>query len=258
MDSDEHALISDCESPRLLRLSELPEWARSGPAQVIHQIAAAGGGPVYAVPYSGDLTASPTVTRGAFRHGTFRTLFEVLSETELALLGRAMPVVRWAGTSRYCSRCGTPTEVPEAECVARCSECGHLQYPTLAPAMIVGVVRDGRLLLAQSPRFKGVFHSILAGFVEPGESVEECIHREVFEEAGIQVTNIRYFGSQSWPFPHSLMLGFTAEWAGGEIILDPEELVHADWYAPDNLPQVPSELSISGRIIRWFRETYGT
>ena len=114
--------------------------------------------------------------------------------------------------------------------------------------------RRGNLLLAQSPRFRGSFHSVLAGFVEPGESVEDCIHREVYEEAGIKVGNIRYFGSQSWPMPHSLMLAYIADWVSGEISIDDDELVHADWYGPDALPNVPSEVSIAGRMIRAFTE----
>ena len=123
--------------------------------------------------------------------------------------------------------------------------------------MIVGVVRDGKLLLAAAPRFKKAFYSILAGFVEPGETVEECVRREVFEETRIHVKNVSYFGSQSWPFPHSFMLGFTAEHESGEIEIDGEELVDAGWFAPSEMPPVPSEMSISGRIISWFRDTYG-
>jgi NAD+ diphosphatase len=168
-----------------------------------------------------------------------------------------MQVLAWDETSRFCSCCGEKTTAHDSECVKQCEQCGHTQYPRLAPAMIVGVVRDGKLLLAQSPRFKGVFHSILAGFVEPGETAEECVRREVFEEVGIRVRDIRYFGSQSWPFPHSFMLGFTASWEAGEINPDPDEIAHADWYAPDEMPATPSEVSISGRIIRWFRESYG-
>jgi len=221
-----------------------------------HEIAIWQGRPVYALAAdSKDLDRLDGT--GDLKREDFRTLYLSISEVELGLLGRAIQIIDWYATSRYCSACGTPTTVSERESVARCPDCGHDQYPRLAPAMIVAVVRDGQLLLARSPRFRAEFHSVLAGFVEPGETAEECVRREVFEEAGIQVKNVRYFGSQSWPFPHSLMLGFTAEWAAGELQIDEEELVHADWYAADEMPTVPSEISISGRLIAWFRETYG-
>ena len=236
---------------------------RVGPAEAIvagceawHQIAVWAGRPVYALAVdSDDLDLIGGV--GPLKREDFRSLYRRVSDTELGLLARAIQIVDWHATSRFCPACGAPTAVPEAESVARCPGCGHDQYPRHAPAMIVAVVRDGKLLLGQSPRFKGAFHSVLAGFVEPGESVEDCVHREVFEEAAVLVKNLRYFGSQSWPFPHSLMLAFTAEWAGGEIRIDHDELLHAEWYAPDELPPVPSELSISGRLIRWFTETCG-
>lgn len=187
----------------------------------------------------------------------YRELYGTIGDDELALVSRALQIVSWDETSRYCSRCAAPTEAPAEECVKRCPECGLTQYPRLAPAMIVGVVRDGTLLLGQSPRFRGRFHSILAGFLEPGESAEECVRREVYEEVGISVRNIRYFGSQPWPFPHSLMLGFTAEWESGELAPNRSEIVHAEWYAADELPNVPGAVSIAGRIIEWFRREYG-
>jgi NAD+ diphosphatase len=114
-----------------------------------------------------------------------------------------------------------------------------VNYPRLSPAIIVAVVRGEQILLAHSPRFPEDFYSVLAGFVEPGETLEDCVRREVFEEVGISVKNIRYFGSQPWPFPDSLMLGFTAEYADGEIKEDGVEISHADWFSPDRLPQLP-------------------
>jgi NAD+ diphosphatase len=123
--------------------------------------------------------------------------------------------------------------------------------------MIVAVVRDGRLLLAQSVRYRGNMHSVLAGFVEPGETLEECVRREVYEEVGVRVKNLRYFGSQSWPFPHSLMVAFTAEHESGEIAVDQTEIRHAFWCPPDELPEVPNKMSVSRRLIDWFVETYG-
>ena len=221
-----------------------------------HEIASWQGKPVLALAVDSD-DLDQMAEAADLKRENFRSLYLNISEVELGLLGRAIQIVDWYATSRYCPSCGTPTNVPERESVARCPACAHDQYPRLAPAMIVAVVREGKLLLARAPRFKGAFHSVLAGFVEPGESAEECVHREVFEEAGLLVKNVRYFGSQSWPFPHSFMLGFTAEWSSGEIEIDRDELEHADWYGADELPPVPSELSISGRLIRWFRETHG-
>jgi NAD+ diphosphatase len=190
-----------------------------------------------------------------FERETYRNLFPGVGNIRLALFARAIQIADWASTSLFCPACGARCVPGKDESVSRCPDCGHDQYPRMAPAMIVAVVRNGRLLLARAPRFRGAFHSVLAGFVEPGESVEDCIHREVWEETRVMVKNIRYFGSQSWPFPHSLMLAYTAEWSGGEIQIDSRELEHAAWYAPDELPPVPGELSIAGRLIRWFVET---
>lgn len=227
-------------------LTELGPW---------HQVAALDDTPVLAVALTPrELDELATATNLA-RAG-WRDVVTGLVDIEQALLGRGMQMARWYATSRFCSACATPTEFAANEPVARCPSCGHVQYPRLAPAMIVAVIRDRKILLGRSPRFRGAFHSVLAGFVEPGESVEDCIHREVCEEAGIEVKNIRYFGSQSWPMPHSLMLGYIADWAAGEISIDDDELEHADWYAACELPNVPGEVSIAGRMIRWFRENY--
>jgi NAD+ diphosphatase len=120
----------------------------------------------------------------------------------------------------------------------------------------VAVVKGSHLLLARAERFPPGMYSVLAGFVEPGESLENCVRREVKEEVGVEVKNIRYFGSQHWPFPNSLMLGFTAEYAGGEIIMDETEIVDAGWFAANNLPSVPGKISIAGRLIEWFVENH--
>jgi NAD+ diphosphatase len=127
-----------------------------------------------------------------------------------------------------------------------------VSFPDVSPAIIVAVIRDERILLARASRFPKQMYSVLAGFVEPGESLEECVRREEREEVGVEVTNIRYFGSQPWPFPHSLMVGFTADHAAGEISADGKEIVDAGWFTADHLPQIPGKISIARKLIDWF------
>jgi NAD+ diphosphatase len=165
--------------------------------------------------------------------------------------GRAVQIVDWDRTHRFCGRCGQPTELVAHERGKKCSDCGLTNYPRLSPAIIVAVTRDnGReLLLARGPRHRPGFYSVLAGFVEPGETLEECVQREVYEEVGITVKNISYFASQPWPFPNSLMLAFTAEYDSGDIVMQVDEIEDAGWYTADNLPNVPPPLSVSRALI---------
>lgn len=167
-----------------------------------------------------------------------------------ALAGRAAQVLEWDRSHRFCGVCGTPTLRQAHERSRSCPACGHTAYPRISPAMMALVWRPGELLLARAPHFAPGMYSALAGFVEPGESLEDCVAREVAEEVGVRVKNLRYFGSQSWPFPHSLMLAFTAEWDGGEIVPQPEEIEDAGWYALDALPGIPPRFSIAGHLIR--------
>lgn len=177
-------------------------------------------------------------------------LWGQVDDVTWTVAGRAVQLVEWDRTHRYCGRCATPTELVHGERARRCPACGLLAFPRLAPAMIVLVTRDdGRALLARGARFPVPMWSCLAGFVEPGETCEEAVHREVLEEVGIRVTDVEYWGSQPWPFPHSLMLGFTASHAGGDIACDPVEIAEADWYAPDDLPPIPPAMSIARRMI---------
>jgi NAD+ diphosphatase len=166
-----------------------------------------------------------------------------------ALAGRALQIVGWDDTHRYCGRCGTPTDRLEGERAKECPACGLLAYPRVSPAVIMRVTRGDKILLARGRRFPQPIYSTLAGFVDPGESLEECVAREVREEAGIEIRGLAYFGSQSWPFPHSLMVGFTAEHAGGELVIDEEEIVDAGWYTRDALPLLPPHGSIARRLI---------
>jgi NAD+ diphosphatase len=185
-----------------------------------------------------------------------RALFGLIDENLIWLAGRANQMVHWHQTHRYCGKCGSPTEAKVDERAKICPRCGLINYPRVSPAIIVAVQKDNSILLARSPRFPLPFHSVLAGFVEPGETLEDCVRREIMEEVGIRVKNIRYFGSQPWPFPNSLMVAFTAEYAGGEIKIDNSELLTAGWYTAENLPLLPSSLSIARRLIEWFRENH--
>jgi NAD+ diphosphatase len=178
-----------------------------------------------------------------------RRLFGQVDDLEFVLAGRAIQIMEWDRTHQFCGACGTPTESRRNERVRACPACAHAVYPRLAPAVMM-LVRNGRkLLLGRSARFPPGMYSALAGFVEPGETIESCIEREVLEEVGVKIANLRYFGSQSWPFPHSLMIAFFADYAGGEIVPQPEEIEDAQWFDVDSLPGLPMPISISRWLI---------
>ena len=206
--------------------------------------------PCYAAELAPDLTLPPDLELVPLRdlHGQ-------LEEPLFALAGRAVQLVDWDRTHQYCGSCATPMEQSRHERVKRCPRCGLRQYPRLSPAVIMLVFRGSEILLARAPRFRPGMYSVLAGFVEPGESLEETVAREVREEVGIEIQDIRYFGSQPWPFPNSLMVGFTARYASGNIVIDPTEIETADWFTRDSLPPVPGKLSIARKLIDWFIST---
>jgi NAD+ diphosphatase len=184
-----------------------------------------------------------------WRYTGLRALFFRVPEPVLAIAARAFQVVEWDRTHRHCGCCGTPTKDKSGERAKECPACGYTAYPRVTPAMMVLVTRGRELLLARAPRFPPGMYSALAGFVEPGETIEDCIHREVREEVGIEVGAIRYFASQSWAFPHSLMIAYTAEYAGGELKPDETEIAEARWFAWDAVPALPPSISISRRLI---------
>lgn len=178
-----------------------------------------------------------------------RAIFTLAGPEVFALAGRATQLLDWQANHRYCGRCGTPTVIKPDEPAMHCPACGLLAYPRLSPAVMV-LVRDGeKLLLARSPHFKPGVYSALAGFVEPGETLEECAVREVREEVGIEIANLRYFASQPWPFPNSLMIAFFADYAGGTITPEPGEIEDAGWFLPEALPLLPDPVSIARRLI---------
>ena len=184
------------------------------------------------------------------RFRTLRSLFGSLDEDVLAVAGRAFQIADWVRTHRFCGACAAPMARAEGERAMKCA-CGHVAYPRIAPAMMVLVRRGPAILLARNVAVPaGGRMSALAGFVEPGESIEDAIHREVREEVGIEVADLRYFASQSWPYPHSLMIAFTAEYAGGELRPDPAEIAEARWFGPgDPLPELSPSQSISRALI---------
>jgi NAD+ diphosphatase len=180
-----------------------------------------------------------------------RSLFAALPEDSFRLAGRAFQVVEWERTSLFCGRCGSATRPRSGERARECPSCGNVAWPRITPAIIVSVTRGDEILLARHHRFSQRF-TVIAGFVEPGETLEECVEREVHEEVGIDVADVRYVASQSWPFPGSLMVGFTAAYAGGEITVDATELIEARWFPADSLPQVPDPITIARRLIDGF------
>lgn len=181
-----------------------------------------------------------------------RRLMGTLDPAVWNIAGRATQISDWYRDHQMCGRCGTQMEMNTSERSMKCPVDGLVAYPRLSPAVIVLVEHDdGRALLATNVAWRGPrpMYSTLAGFVEPGESLEDCIHREIFEEVGLKVKDTRYFASQPWPFPNSLMLGFFATYASGEITPAPDEIADAQWFSADDLPNIPPGASIARALI---------
>lgn len=189
-----------------------------------------------------------------FKLNNLRTLFGLIPDELIWIAGRANQLIYWHLTHRYCGKCGHETLDKVDERAKLCPRCQHVNYPRLSPAVIVAIIKNNRILLARNRRFKMPFYSVLAGFVEPGESLEECVRREIKEEVGITVKNVRYFGSQPWPFPDSLMIAFVADYAAGEIVVDRSEIIEAAWFSKKNLPKIPPKISIARQLIDWFSQ----
>lgn len=250
-------LVRDDEHQSLPTLAEL-EGQGLVPAQwhfLGHQLTPEGQRSCYAGDLGEEAVAPPNTTFIGLR-----ALFGRAGEDLFHIAGRAVQIVDWDRTHQYCSRCGSPTQDQPHERARTCPRCGLTSYPRLSPAVIVRVQRtgsDGRpeILLARNRRYPGGMFSVLAGFVEPGETLEECVAREIWEEVGIRVRNITYMGSQPWPFPHSLMIAFTADHAEGDIAVDNIELEEAHWFPADALPRTPPPPSIANRLIQeWLAE----
>lgn len=221
------------------------EWLKQQDLPVIaeHGLGHFGGEPLYLLELQGKAELP-----GCHWQGLRQVMLE--GDAELfQMLGFAAQIGTWASDNRFCGSCATAMLQVPGERAMQCPACNLRHYPRLSPSMIVLVTRGDEVLLARSPRFVTGVYSTLAGFVEAGESVEQCVAREVREEVGVEVCNIRYQGSQNWPFPHSLMLGFHADYAGGEIVLQEEEIEDAGWFSIHALPPLPASRSIARYLI---------
>ncbi len=185
-----------------------------------------------------------------------RKAFQYISLDLWTIAGRALQILHWHNEHQFCGKCGTPMEEEGEEMVKRCPQCEFLSYPRLTPAVIMSVIRDDKILLGRSASFPKGVYSPLAGFVEPGETLEEAVRREVMEETNIDICNIKYVASQPWPFPQSLMIGFTASYKGGEIRINYNELEDARWFSQDSMPErLPTKMSIARTLVDAFFDT---
>ena len=185
-----------------------------------------------------------------------KTLLGVMDYDISMLAGRASQIIDWDKTHRYCGRCGAANHDLPGERAKKCPECGFVSYPRISPATITAVIKENKILLAHARNYHGDVHSLIAGFLEPCETLEECAQREIMEEVGIKVKNIRYYGSQPWPFPNSMMIGFIAEYESSEICVDGYEIEKAGWFDTEHLPEMPGKMSIAYDIIQWFIKTH--
>ena len=204
--------------------------------------------------YTAEAASGTKVPEGmAFED--LRSIYNVLDEDIYLVAGRAVQVINWDKNHQFCGKCGTPTVTSEQEMAKVCPECGFTSFTRLSPAVITAIVNDDKILLAKHS-YGLKRYSLIAGFVEAGETLEEAVQREIAEEVGVKVKNIEYFGSQPWPFPNSLMVGFTAEYDSGDIKVDGNEITDAKWFSAEDVPKMPSKISISGELIDWFVEEY--
>ena len=187
--------------------------------------------------------------------GEYSNLRFLLGRVEDALFdmaGRAFQIALFYQTHQYCGQCGEKMQAIHWEIAMKCYHCQHRCYPRVSPCIIVGIRKKNKILLALHQRHKKdnmPIFTILAGFTEPGETLESCVRREVYEESGIKIKNLQYITSQPWPFPHSLMMGYIAEYESGEIKIDPKELCSAAWYETDNLPVLPNSGTLARKLI---------
>ena len=186
-----------------------------------------------------------------------REVGSLLGEQVFYRAAKAYQLMNWSERYVFCMSCGNRLRPSSIDNGKICPSCGAVFYPPVTPAVIVAIEKDGKLLLARNANFPPTRYSIIAGFVEPGESFEDAVRREVKEEVSIEVKDIKYFGSQPWPFPHSIMVGFTAKWASGELKPDGREILDAGWFSADEMPDLPPGVSIARKLIDNFRRSHG-
>ncbi len=205
--------------------------------------------------YTAEVTPETTAPEG-MSFEDLKLTYDILDEDIFLLAGRAIQIINWDKNHQFCGACGAPTINWEHGNAKKCPECGHMSFPRISPAVITAIVKDGKLLMAKHSYGVTNRYGLIAGFVDPGETLEEAVKREVAEEVGLKVKNIKYFDSQPWPFPHSLMVGFTAEYKSGEIKVDELEILDAKWFSPEEISPLPSKMSIASELIEWFIENY--
>lgn len=180
-----------------------------------------------------------------------RASYDYLPSDSYKTAGKAFEIIHWDKNSRFCPACGSAT-IQQNDNLKRCPSCKKELYPSIPAAVLVLIRKDDSILLVHARNFKGTFNSLVAGFLETGESLEECVAREVMEETGLEINNISYFGSQPWPYPSGLMVGFIADYLNGDIRLQEEELNSGAFYTRDNLPELPRKLSLARKMIDWW------
>lgn len=179
---------------------------------------------------------------------SLRTTFEMLPLKEYKWAGKAAQILNWDANTKYCPHCGEPMH-QISPIGKKCPVCRQEFYPAIAPAMIVRITQGNKILLVHARNFKADYYGLIAGFLEPGENLEECVYREVREETQLKIKNLKYFGSQSWPYPSGIMVGYTAEYESGELTLQNAELSKGGWFGKDNLPMIPKKLSLARKLI---------
>ena len=204
--------------------------------------------------YIGDYMDKKAFVVNVETDETFYNLMEVyeFNHDLYHIAGKAVLVSDWYISHRFCGRCGTQTKIDEKDMMLKCPQCGQVHYPRIAPAIIVAIRNGDKLLMAKHSYHENIRYALIAGFVEPGETIEEAVHREVLEEVGVKIKNLKYQRSQSWPFPNSLMLGFTAEYESGNIKVDGDEILRAEWFKKDEIIRYESDISISDWLIQEF------
>lgn len=247
-------LVSDMRSPQLCLIGDEILQSDGWRVRRRHFMGYWGDQPCFAL----EIDELDELDPMQFQKGNLYQLLGRVDDQVFALAGRASQLLDWERDHQYCGRCGQLMTTDPVERAMRCSPCATINYPRIAPCIIVLVTRGDELLLAHNSNFPGPMYSTLAGFIEAGETAEETLAREVREEVGVEVGEMRYFQSQSWPFPNQLMLGFFAEYTGGEILCDQEEIDDAQWFHYSNLPMIPPASSVAGQLIRHYVATRQT